>query len=405
MTRQSGVRLLIVAFVVIVVGWIASNTYWDDVTVPTPLRGEAAHNPFYAAQLFVTRLGATPIRDDVLTTPPSSAVLVLSNWTWDLGNTRKRQLQQWVESGGRLVVDESLTANSSAFSEWSGIQFERAEIRKKAAGGESKAEGAGEDAQVDADAARCHSFMQRGESPIRNEDSARSYSICNVAPANILKATRKTSWTLSDASGVRAMRVRVGRGSVTAIRAYPFISRAFLEGDHADLFVAATQLRGGDQIHFLTESRYPSLLALTWRYGAPAVVLALSWLLLSLWRGGARFGPLAASVSASRRSLAEQIRGTGQFAMRFGGGQALHAAMVRAVEEAAMSRIPGFARMAHTQRIDAIAKAGASDVTAIASALHLAELRRPRELRSAIALLEAARREILSGKRDSSHGN
>jgi hypothetical protein len=36
--------------------WIASNTYWVTETVSMPLQGEAARNPFHAAQLFVRRL-------------------------------------------------------------------------------------------------------------------------------------------------------------------------------------------------------------------------------------------------------------------------------------------------------------------------------------------------------------
>jgi hypothetical protein len=73
-------------------------------------------------------------------------------------------------------------------------------------------------------------------------------------------------------------------------------------------------------VHFLTESEHPSLLALIWMYGAPVVGLAAAWLLLALWRNGVRFGSIVGTAPAARRSLAEQIRGTGQFALRFGGG-------------------------------------------------------------------------------------
>ena len=32
--------------------WIASNTEWTEVKIPLPPKGEAATNPFYAAQRF-----------------------------------------------------------------------------------------------------------------------------------------------------------------------------------------------------------------------------------------------------------------------------------------------------------------------------------------------------------------
>ena len=97
-------------------------------------------------------------------------------------------------------------------------------------------------------------------------------------------------------------------------------------------------MRRGDDVHFLSEDTHPSLLALLWRYGAPVVMLTLTLVALVLWRGGVRFGPLAAAADAARRSLVEQIRGTGQFILRHGGGHSLHAASVRALDEAAKRR-------------------------------------------------------------------
>ena len=96
-------------------------------------------------------------------------------------------------------------------------------------------------------------------------------------------------------------------------------------------------MRRGDDVHFISEDDHPSLLALLWQYGAPVVMLSLTLVALVLWRGGVRFGPLAAAPDAARRSLAEQIRGTGQFALRHGGGNSLHAASVRALDEAAQT--------------------------------------------------------------------
>ena len=100
------------------------------------------------------------------------------------------------------------------------------------------------------------------------------------------------------------------------------------------------QLRRGDSIVFLTEEDHASMLRLLWRFGAPALLLLAGFVALALWRAGARFGPPIAATETARRSLAEQIRGTGQFALRFGGGEALHAAALRALRDAAMQRFP-----------------------------------------------------------------
>ena len=69
--------------------WIASNTYWADAIVPMPLRGEAATNPYYAAQRFVDALGGRATRDRTFSVPPD-AVIVLSTWNWNLSARRER---------------------------------------------------------------------------------------------------------------------------------------------------------------------------------------------------------------------------------------------------------------------------------------------------------------------------
>ena len=88
--------------------WVASNTYWADTTIPMPLRREAATNPYYAAERFVEALGGRATRDRTFTQPPADAVIVLSTWNWNLSDRRREALEQWVESGDRLVVDSTV---------------------------------------------------------------------------------------------------------------------------------------------------------------------------------------------------------------------------------------------------------------------------------------------------------
>ena len=109
-------------------------------------------------------------------------------------------------------------------------------------------------------------------------------------------------------------------------------------------------------MHFLSEDDHPSLLALLWIYGSPVVVLALAAIALGLWRNSARFGPLVNEPPTARRSLAEQIRGTGQFALRYGDGESLHAASLRALTEAATRRVPGYARLSPSDQAAALAR-------------------------------------------------
>ena len=221
------------------------------------------------------------------------------------------------------------------------------------------------------------------------------YVLCG-GDFSFLVTERQTPWALRDEIGHQAMRVPIGRGSVTVINGVPFTRQELFKGDHAAVFVAATQLKRGDHIVFITEDEHPSLLALMWMYGAPAVMLFLGVIALFLWRGSLRFGPTIGAPEPRRRSMAEQIRGSGYFAMKFGEGVALHTAAVRALTEAANRRIPAYSRLSRPQKIAALTKATGMSGESVVLAMDGASKRRPKELQNTLALLESARRQLLN---------
>src|SRR6185437_124267 len=98
-----------------------------------------------------------------------------------------------------------------------------------------------------------------------------------------------------------------------------------------------------------------------WQVGAPVIGLAVVLIALWLWRAGTRFGPPLAPAPAARRSVAEQIRGTGQFTVRVGGGKALLDAQMRALREMSERRIPGYSHMPVPERVAALARLSGVD--------------------------------------------
>jgi hypothetical protein len=366
----------------LLVYWVASNTDWVDIKLPMPLRGEARTNPFYAAERFTEALDARATRDRLFAVPPSQAVVVLSAWNWNLSATRRDALQRWVESGGRLVVDSTLLGDNRDFERWSHIarRYQERPLKKRD-------DDAGE---------KCRQFEEERDGTHAGGSAAASYSMCDVNRDVSLTSTAPPQWALRDPSGVQAIRVAVGNGSVTVINADPFRYLNLLDGDHGAVLVAAAQMRRGDDVHFLSEDDQPSLLALAWQYGAPIVGLVIALVALMLWRQAVRFGPLAAADVLSRRSLTEQIRGTGQFALRYG-GESLHAASRRALDEAAQRKINGYAQLPRDARTVAVADlTGIGRAALAAAAAEAARSRRPQDLRRSIALLETARRRVIA---------
>jgi hypothetical protein len=389
MTRERIGWLVALGLAIVLVTWVAGNTYWTEVKVPMPLEGAAATNPFYVVQRFAQALGARAQWNRGLSLPPNNGVVFISNWNWGLSSDRRQRLEHWVESGGRLVVDKSVTNGNEAFEKWSGIGQKTRE----------EPPGTKEDTLLARMAERCFTLDEEGGS---ND----TYSICSIDNKSSLTSSRRITWALrSAAAGIQTARVRVGRGSVTVINGRPFVGRGLFDDDNGRLFVAATQLHRGDEIHFFSENHHASLIELAWQLGWPVICLILALLALAIWRSSVRFGPLAAPAETARRSLAEQIRGTGQFTLRIGSAGSLHEATARALNEAAARYIPAYEHLPGGERMRALAGATGFESDALAAALNYSSARRSEHLRETLELLEAARRRILIKHTRSRHGN
>jgi hypothetical protein len=392
MSRELGAKLVVAALAIAFVAWIATNTYWTEIKVPMPPRGAAATNPFYAVQRFSQALGAQAHWDREFDLPPPHGIVLISASNWELTSDRRRRIEQWVESGGRLVLDRSLITPTDALERWSGI------------GSKVKVTPKGIKA-LNTPPARCYTLDEYDVSHTES-DPHTTYSICDMEAWSSLTTTRKVSWALGRKdAGMQAARVKLGRGSVTVLNGRPFVARGLFDEDNAELFLAATKLRHGDEIHFFSERNHASLLELAWQLGWPVICLGMALLAFGLWRSGARFGPLAATTETARRSLAEQIRGTGAFTLRIGGGASLHAAAARALNEAASLHITAYDRLPGTERMSALAHTTGLEADALASALNYSGSRKSEHLRAALELLESARRRILIKNTRSRHGN
>jgi hypothetical protein len=56
MTQSRIVAALGIMSIVLLALFIAGNTYWEDIPIPTPAKGEAITNPFYACLLYTLTL-------------------------------------------------------------------------------------------------------------------------------------------------------------------------------------------------------------------------------------------------------------------------------------------------------------------------------------------------------------
>lgn len=407
--RDVLLRVLMAAVVLGAGVWVASCTEWVEVDVPLPARGEAAKNPLYVTQQLVRRLGAEVATPSTLSAlPPPRATLLLTSWYWDLFPERAQRLKTWVESGGHLV----LYANNLDHEQLKGwVPIKELEPPRKRRGAEEDEEDgdeAGDDSDEE-DAAPapierirrsmqppCHPVVEPDGVPASYADGDRRFKVCGVVASGWkLQSTSPTLWSIDGPDGPMMLRAARGQGQVTVILPWGLLDNdRVLKGDNGLVAVAALQARPGAHVWFVTEEARSPFLTWLWNEAWVAVLLGTAALLLALWRGARRFGPPLPKVQPGRRSMAEQISGTAQF-LRRNGPEALLAAQIRALEEAARGHVRQYDQLDRTQRAAAIAKHTGLDAAALGLALDKSLARKRVDLPATLELLETARRLLV----------
>ena len=411
-------RALAVLVIAALAAWIVNNTKWVEVDVDDPQSGAAATDPYYSLRKVLAASGAAlEIRTALEPLPPVGATLMLNSSLWNVFPERDARLKAWVEAGGDLVVD-GWRVRSGDTLKWIPLSF--AESPKPRASAASAADEEDDDEDEDTPAppmrrrgrdpeqeARkpapeaksswrdCESLEETSATTQPAFEADRVYHGC--MPASALRPLGVApTWLLAGPRGTVAMRVRVGRGSVTATAVSHITddNRGLLRADNALITSAILRAGPGRAIWFVNdESREPLALWL-WHQARTPLLLGVAATLLALWRLMVRFGPRQALPPRARRSMGEQVHGTGQF-IAGTDPQALHAATRQAFDDAARLRVERYAELDDSDRIVALATGVALDKQALMAALRPGPKSTPAQWLAAIAVIEQARRALL----------
>jgi hypothetical protein len=391
MNSERTSNLLCGAILIAFVAWIAMHTYWADITVTTPPQGEALQNSYYGLEHLARELGGSAHQIPSLRAlPPPGGILYVNNFRDDFLHHRIDSLEPWVRSGGRLVIVGANPWSSAVLRSWSGITSAEAHPDR---GAIQKSRPEPFAVGPDAD---CAPLSER----INGEPGAGTLLACPRYAVVAFDAKGVPAWSLSNAQGVvQAVRMNVGRGSVTAVGPGAlFDNWGMARHDHARILVAATQLKKGDDISILNPSRAEPVYSLVWRLAAPAVLFLGVAAVLLILRNLPRFGPPVPLPPAARRSLAEQIQGNARFAWAARKLAPLRSAVIRALDEAASGRIAAFATFSPRRRSNVLAQRTGLDAEALHAAMTGPKDRDAKIERDAIELLERARRLLKFSK-------
>jgi hypothetical protein len=425
------IRALVSVALAIVVGWLVHNTSWVEVEVEDEARGLAATDAYYSLRHVLEGVGATlQVRTALEPLPPAGATLLLDSGLWNIFPERDARLKAWVESGGHLVVLGQNMRHGSDL-RWIPLSFATPPRRPASAAAPAIAASAADDDDEDdedddAPATRkkppapkddkplarlfdpkhpwrdCANFE---ETPATTEpafEPARVYRGCTTAGALRPLHQVAPTWQLTGVRGTLAMRVALGRGSVTGVSVAPVLdNRGLLQGDNALIAMAILRAAPGRPVWVVEDEAREPLLGWLWHEARTPLLLALAAIALALWRLMVRFGPREAAPPQARRSMGEQVRGTGQF-IAGTAPEALHAATRKAFEDVARTRIEGWAERTESDRVvalaDALAPAVTLDKAALLASLNVGRGATPVQVLAAIAVVEQARRALLRAR-------
>ena len=422
------IRALVIVALAIVIGWLAHSTKWVEVEVDDDVHGVAATDERYSLRRVLESGGATlEVRTALEPLPPAGATLLLDSSLWNIFPERDARLKAWVENGGHLVVTGQQMRGSTDL-RWIPLSFKLPPKRPaSAAAPEPEAAASAADGEDDEDddapATRkkppaadngktlarlldpkhpwrdCSDFEEISTPTEPAFEPDRVYRGCTITGA--LRPAREAvpTWQLTGVRGTLAMRIPLGRGSVTGVSAAPVLdNRGLLQGDNALIAMAILQAAPGRAVWIVEDEAREPLLGWLWHDARTPFLLGLAAIALALWRLMVRFGPREAVPPQARRSMGEQVRGTGQF-IAGTAPEALHAATKKAFEDVARKRVEAWSDLADPDRVLALADALAPhftlDKAALLSSLNVGGGATQVQILAAIAVLEQARRALL----------
>lgn len=376
----AGLPLLIVA--ALATAFLLTHERRED-EVYTGYSGEAARNPFYAAQRLLGELGIdAESRVNLVPTewlPPGSDTLMLRSDAELAAGAELATLYDWVaEQGGHLVLLAPIGGGTPAEPLFDAFGLGLSEPDAEVALAISPEP---DDALPEAKGYSLHQPYSSRRLLIHGPPGA-------VEESNIA--------TIADERGYLAVRLPVGNGFVTAVATSGFFANpSIARFDHARLLldILAGYVEPG-KVWIVYGIAYPSLLALIWQAFPQLMLTFVLLLLLWLWAAMPRFGPRVAPPGEDRRSVLEHVAAAGEFAWRHDGPDTLIAAVRSALIDAADRRHPGIGRLSAKRQAERIAHLTGRPAAEVYALLEPEAVERPAGFANVIHELQNLRKSL-----------
>ncbi len=351
---RGGAVLLAALGVVLAAGlWLWLDAHYERqlTEIEVGATPAARRNPFLAAERFLTRVGIharSAGGQGLLRTPPDTRDMLVIDGLPALNEARRHDLRQWLEAGGRMLVE------------------------------------AVHEREPDA-APRPEVFLDGFGVALRSiDDLARDAdAVAELQVAGHLEPVRvgfHPRWYLEDQGGTavghalvdgkaRLLQYRVEDGLLYVVSDSLWLGNGAIGAQDHALFLALLAA-DRDTVWLVHDVSVPGLALLLWRAAPAAIISAGLLLALWLWHLGARLGPLLPEPAASRRDLLQHLQAAGDFAWRTGRGGLLVQQTRRRVERHWLSHHPRLKALDEADRAAHIAALSGLGPGAVRAALY-----------------------------------
>lgn len=303
--------ILAIGGTIALVFWLSQNLEPVEIRESDLFQGDALRNPYFAAEEFLTR-SQIPARtifhvDQWFPLPDRDVVMIVPAQRTGLGPERHQELVQWARSGGHLIVvagssfdDEDNEVNVSdpllapfgAYSAWRGYDDDED----------------GWESDDDGD----FGFLRLGGGAI-NVRWERAYWELNWDEEVAVERSYRVA-------GVRVgATFNLGAGRISAFTDLQAFDNYSLQSADNAAGLLHLLWRYGERpagAWIVLSDDMPSLFAWLGHNAMPLLCAAAVLLVLWLWRGFGRFGPITPQVDLTRRSLRRHLLSAGQYYFR-----------------------------------------------------------------------------------------
>ena len=318
-TRRLLVGGLVLVCLALATAWFLANFERRSEREDTGFHGKARHDQWLAAQRLLQRMGAKAV--SVRSLPevaslPTSATLMLPNGRQSLTPQSRRSLLNWVNHGGRLVVEAEPLSQPDPVLDMFGVQRKAV----KAAEGAEK---------TVVDIAR-RNIVKIDLPPELEPVEA-------LLGRHMDLQARNPVAHFGNVRATAALLLQSGNGHVLALNEFDaFSNRMIGEHDHAEFLWRIVQVDNGvPSVFFFADPKKLSLLDWLGTNAWSALAGGGLFLVLWMWSAVPRLGPVAPDLTRARRRLLDHLRASGRFLWVHGDAQLL----IDAARDACLRRI------------------------------------------------------------------